>query len=159
MLKLTGSLFLTVLLCGCATNVVPIDATPAPVQDESSDTADRMDKLLGWPTNLLLDFYDIFDLNLGTGKNDYPFGAHVQFTKLIRVGVFDWADLEILGIRNAINQGADDPTQFDQAAGDYKVGMKLGVGAGASASIDLYEIYDWVVGVITFNQYNPSGDH
>ena len=161
MLKFTGPLLVATLLCGCATNVAPVDVS-APltlaVQDDGGSGFD-VDRLLGWPTNLVLDFFDIFDMNLGTGKNDYSLGAHIQFTKLVRAGVLDMADLEILGVRNLINDGGDDMTSFDQAAGDYKVGMKLGAGVGASASVDLYEIYDWVVGVITFNQYNPSEDH
>lgn len=155
MMKLTGSLLLASLLCGCATNMAPANA-PAPADNGSSEVVDN---LAGWPTNIVLDFFDIFDANIGTGKNDYPFGAHMQITKLIRAGVFDMADLEILGIRNLINDGGDDMMSFDQAAGDYEVGMKLGLGAGAGLSMDLYEVYDWVVGVVTFNQYNPSEDH
>ncbi|MFH0944705.1 MAG: hypothetical protein V2A76_05860 [Planctomycetota bacterium] len=155
MMKLTGSLLLASLLCGCATNMAPI-AAPTPGDNDGSE---MVDNLAGWPTNLVLDLFDIFDANMGTGKNDYPFGAHLQFTKLIRVGIFDMADLEILGIRNMINDGGEDMMNFDQAAGDYMVGMKLGFGAGAGLAIDLYEIYDWVVGVVTFNQFNPSEDH
>lgn len=150
------SLLAAALLCGCAVHPTSTPAAPA-AQDEGGESA--ADRLMHWPTNILLDFYDIFDLNFGTGKNDYDFGAHAQFTKLFRVGVLDWADLEILGLFGAMHDGSESMTQFDQAAGDYRVGMKLGAGAGAAASADLYEIYDWVVGVISFNQVNPSGDH
>lgn len=158
-MRKSGPVLALALLAGCATNNMPSPAAAtAPAVDHHED-ATAADKLMHWPSNILLDFYDIFSLNFGTGKNDYDFGAHAQFTKLFRVGVLDWADLELLGIFEAIDEGGESVMQFDQAAGDYQVGMKLGAGAGAAASADLYEIYDWAVGVITFNQVNPSGDH
>ena len=146
MKKLVG-LLASALLVGCAST-----APPALHGEMSAG-----DKLVHWIPNIVLDFYDTVDLNFGTGKNDYPFGAHAQFTKLLRVGVFDDADLEILGINDALH--GEEWEGFSQEEGDYDISLSIGAGAGASASIDLYEVYDWIVGTITLNQVNPSDDH
>ncbi len=154
MSKCWSAVLLSSLLCGCA----GVNTSNAPANLAAAEEMSAGQKLVHWPVNLVLDFYDVFDLNFGTGKNDYDFGAHAQLTKLVRLGVFDYADLEILGANNALHNGPDFWT-FDQAKGDFKVGLKIGMGAGAAGSMDLWEIWDWAAGVVSFNQYNPSGDH
>lgn len=141
------------LLAGCA-SVAP----PPPAQDETMDELSAGEKAMHWLPNLFLDFYDIFEANLGTGKDDYELGAHAQFTKLFRLGVFDMADFELFGLNHALHSESDF-LRFDQGQGEYDVALKLGMGAGARAGIDLYEVYDWLAGVVTFNQVNPSADH
>ena len=103
--------------------------------------------------------FDIFDVNFGTGKDDYGFGMSLKATNLLRVGAFDSAELEVLGLWGALHGGSvgdawncDDPAFWD-------VSMSFGMGAGASMEMHLYEAYDWAVGVVTLNMVNPSGDH
>lgn len=151
MKKLFG-LLSTALLVGCAST-----APPAMLNGDHEELS-AGEKIVHWIPNVILDLYDTVDLNFSTDE-DYPFGAHAQVTKLLRLGVLDTADFEILGINAYLHGEGDDFAKFCRCCGDYKVGAMFGAGAGASASIDLYEVYDLLVGLVTLNQINPADDH
>lgn len=162
MLRAIPTAAAALLLVGCSATTPPASVAavqPPPMEEEAELSAGE--KILHWPVQWFLDLYDVFDLNLGTARHDYPLGAHAQLTKLVRFGVLDVADFELFGINHALHSRGDfsDWLRFDPGAGDYKVGAMLGAGAGAHAAIDLYEIFDWVTGIVTLNLVNPAGDH
>ncbi|MBI4881683.1 MAG: hypothetical protein HY812_18780 [Planctomycetes bacterium] len=156
MRKGSSLLLASVLFCGCAAAPVETTAQP-PAGDEAAETTITT-KLLHWPSNLALDLYDVFSMNFGMGKCDYKFGMHMQFTKAFRVGMFELADLELFGLKHVFAEEGNF-YKFDQAAGDYRLAMQFGMGAGAAFALDLYEMYDWMAGVVTLNLFNPSADH
>lgn len=134
---------------------VPLGEEPVPPRMSPGE------RLLHWPVNLVLDLFDVFQLNLGAGRNDYPLGASLRFTKLLRLGVLEHADFELFGLNHALHGKTTmrEWTRFDPQAGDYEIGAELGAGAGASGSIDLYEVWDFAVGAVTLNLANPLADH
>lgn len=127
-------IFLCVALAfavGCS--AVPASNTSAPVADGF------VSNLQGWIPGIFADAWETVDANVGM---DYKFGAHAQVTDWAAVGVFDYADISVLGLGAGIFTGDASWKSLGFADESLDCSMTIGAGVGASATLHTWQVLD-----------------
>jgi len=138
-----------VLLCAVGCSSVPAPEAPAPETAVVEDSGIQV-----WIPNFFADLWETFDANIGL---DYQMGAHIKFTELARIGIFDYSDFTLLGVDKGIFYGEWN-FQEPERGHYWDLSGTIGVGAGASATLHTWEVLDAVSSLIGFGYWSLDGD-
>ncbi len=110
-----------------------------------------------WIPETFEDLWDTVDANIGM---DYGFGGHIKLTDLARLGIFDYADISVLGFDSGIFDGTFEAP--DLAAwknnGAWDLSGTIGVGLGAMARLNTWEVFDLASTLLTLNYFSFDRD-
>ena len=141
----------------CVALLSAVGCTSVPTSAEPPVAAPKEHGIQVWVPGFFADLWETFDARIAM---DYGFGAHLKFTDLARIGIFDYSDFSLLGIDRDIFYGR---MHWPHREGwhmqtSYDLAVKVGVGLGAEAAIHPYEIVDWLCWTFTAGYYRPSTD-
>lgn len=110
-----------------------------------------------WLPETADDLWDLFDANVGM---DYGFGAHFKATDLFRVGIFDYADLSLLGFGGGVFDGSAPPINMQawENNGAWDLSAKLGMGLGGMARVNTWEFFDLISTFVSLNHFSFDED-
>jgi hypothetical protein len=154
-------LFCVALLCAVGCTSVPV-AEPAPaVVDPAPVVAVNGDHnepgLARWIPGIFADLWEVLDARIGL---DYGLGAHLKFTDLARIGIFDYSDFSLIGVDSEIFHG--EYTFPDMAAwtknGSWDFSAAFGVGLGAEFAFHTWEFFDFVSSIVGLGYWSLNDD-
>ena len=112
-----------------------------------------------WIPETIDDICDVMDANIGL---DYGFGAHIKFTDLARIGIFDYADFALIGfdsqIFDGVYAGVNMAAWSPAGLNSWQLQGKIGAGLGAMLMLDPWEFVDLISTFVTLNYFSFDDD-
>ena len=134
---------------GCTSVPTAPEAAAAPAAKEHSWQV--------WIPGFFADLWETVDARIAM---DYGFGAHVKFTDLARLGIFDYSDFSLVGIESGIFKGEYHFPNMDPTTknGSWDLSMKLGMGLGAEATLHTWEVVDALSSLVGLGYWSLNDD-
>ncbi len=143
------------LLCAVGCSSIPATSslnTAAPASESEQG-------LRQWIPGIFEDAWEVVDARIGM---DYGFGAHFKFTDLARVGIFDYAEFDVLGFDKGIFHGKYSLPSMDPMNpaknSSWDVSAKLAIGLGAEATVHAWELVDLASSIVGFGYWSLNQD-
>ena len=136
----------------CVALLCAVGCSSAPTAEPAKDGTIR-----NWIPGIFADVWDTFEARVGV---DYGFGAHMKFTNLARVGIFDYSDFSLLGFDSGVFNGDYVFPDFNPThpGGAWDLSAKVGVGFGAEATLHTWEIVDLASSIIGLGYWSLEND-
>jgi|GEM_PF-5440288 len=142
----------------CVVLLSAVGCTSVPTAAEPPVAVAKEKGIQVWIPGFFADLWETFDARIAM---DYGFGAHLKFTDLARVGIFDYSDFAFIGTGAGtfFKFEYDFPNMDPRTKnGSWDLSIKVGMGLGAEATLHTWEVVDFLSSFVCFGYWSFNDD-